>query len=76
MTPSPDQTSPWEDADLPPACLEWAKAVDRIMWRDWYLTSSGAGWDQDQLLRYWGYGDTPEAFVEWFAEKYDLIRFD
>lgn len=76
MIPNPDQTSPWADADLAPACLEWIKAVDRIMWRDWYLTSSGAGWDQDQLLRYWSYGDTPEQFVEWFAEKYDLIRFE
>jgi len=68
--------SPWEDADLPPECLAWVKTVDRIMWRDWYLTSSQAGWDRDQLLRYWRYDDTPEEFVGWFAEKYDLIRFD
>ncbi len=28
------------------------------------------------MLRYWGYGETPADFVEWFAEKYDLIRFE
>ena len=71
-----EEPSPWEGTELPRACLAWVKAVDLIMWRDWYLTSSGAGWDRDQLLRYWSYRDTPDEFVEWFAQKYDLIRFD
>jgi hypothetical protein len=27
------------------------------------------------VLRYWSFGETPEAFVDWFADKYDLIDF-
>lgn len=45
------------------------------MKRDWYLDSNGAGWSREDVLRYWGYGETPEDFVDWFAEKYDLIDF-
>lgn len=61
--------------DLPPECIAWLAEVDRVMKRDWYLDSNGAGWSRDDVLRYWSYGDRPEEFVEWFAEKYDLIDF-
>lgn len=64
------------DDELPAECVAWLAEVDRIMTRDWYLDSSGAGWSREQVLRYWSYSDTPEAFVDWFAEKYDLIRFE
>ena len=64
------------DPPLPTACAAWLAEVDRLMKRDWCIDSADAGWSAEDVLRYWGYGETPAAFVEWFAEKYDLIRFD
>lgn len=76
MTHTDDQCSPWADADLPLKCLAWVEAVDRIMKRDWYIDTSDAGADREDILRYWGFGDSPDEFVEWFAAKHGLIRFD
>jgi hypothetical protein len=54
----------------------WVRAVDRLLRRDWCLSVADAGIDDDQLSRAWAGGESPEAFVAWFAEKYDLIRFE
>lgn len=61
---------------LPRDCRRWLVQVDRILRREWRIDSEDAGWDREDVLRYWGYGETPEEFVEGFAEKYDLIRFE
>jgi len=61
------------DLSLPRACATWLADVDRIMKRDWCVDTSDAGWSAEDTLRYWRYGDGPDLFVEWFAEKYDLI---
>lgn len=53
----------------------WIAAVDQIMRRDWCIDTRDAGLDDDELKRYWRNGDEPAEFVAWFAEKYDLIRF-
>lgn len=76
MTAQSNQRSPWADAGLSPAGLAWVKDVDRIMKRDWYIDLEMAGASAGDVLRYWRFGDSPEDFVEWFAAKYDLIRFD
>ena len=62
-------------AALPPECTAWLAEVDLVMKRDWFIDSVDAGWSWEDTLRYWRYGDSPEAFVEWFAAKYDLVRF-
>jgi hypothetical protein len=62
--------------DLPAECIAWLAEVDRIMKRDWFIDSADAGWSVEDSLRYWRYEESPEAFVDWFAEKYGLIRFD
>lgn len=54
----------------------WIQLVDRLMRRDWCIGVADAGLDDADLARYWKNGDTPEAFVAWFAEKQDLIRFE
>lgn len=54
----------------------WAAAVDRRMKRDWCINSADAGVSPEQLEQHWREGEAPEAFVAWFAEKYDLIRFE
>ncbi len=64
-----------KDDELPAECIAWLAEVDRLMKRDWYLDSNGAGWSREDVLRYWGYGETSVDFVDWFAEKYGLIDF-
>ena len=55
---------------------QWTAAVDQRMRRDWQIGIDDAGIDEQQLADHWRDGETPAAFVEWFAEKYDLIRFE
>jgi len=55
---------------------QWTAAVDQLMRRDWRISIDDAGIDEQQLADHWGQRETPAAFVEWFAEKYDLIRFE
>lgn len=66
----------WEEADLPPACLVWVKAVDRIMLAEFCIELSEAGADRADVLRYWKFDENPADFVDWFGEKYDLITRD
>jgi len=54
----------------------WIAEVDRILKRDWCIDTAEAGLSDDDLIRFWRDGDEPAAFVSWFAEKYDLIRFE
>ena len=54
----------------------WGVSVDRLMTQDWCIDAADAGLSAQELDRYWQQGETPEAFVAWFAEKYDLIRFE
>jgi hypothetical protein len=46
------------------------------MKRDWCIDTADAGFDTADVLRCWGYGEAPEEFVAWFAEKYGLLRFE
>ena len=62
-------------ADLPDACRDWLDRVNAVMKRDWCIDADDAGWSDDDVLRYWRFGETPEEFVAWYAEKYALIRF-
>ncbi len=71
-----EEPSPWEEADLPPACLAWVKAVDRIMLAEFCIALSEAGADQADVLRYWQFDESPADFVDWFGEKCDLITRD
>lgn len=54
----------------------WVRTVDRLLQRDWCLSVNDAGIDEGQLTRAWREGEDPAAFVAWFAQKYDLIRFE
>lgn len=54
----------------------WVQTVDRLMKRDWCIDTADAGLDDAELSRYWRDGEEPAAFVAWFAEKHDLIRFE
>jgi hypothetical protein len=54
----------------------WLAEVDRVMKRDWCIDTADAGLGEEDVERYWRDGNEPAAFVAWFAEKYDLIRFE
>lgn len=55
---------------------QWVRSVDRLMKRGWCIDTTDAGLSDAELSRYWRDGDEPAAFVVWFAEKHDLIRFE
>lgn len=61
---------------LPQACRDWLDRVNAVMMHDWCIDAEDAGWSDADILRYWRFDETPEEFVEWFAEKYELIRFE
>lgn len=61
-------------SDLP--YERWVEAVDLIMKQDWCIDTADAGLDSADLSRCWREGEDPAEFVSWFAEKYDLIRFE
>ena len=55
---------------------EWVGLVDAAMKRDWCISTAEVGLSDEELTRLWRDGEEPEAFAAWFAEKYDLIRFE
>lgn len=73
---SDQRPSPWKEPDLPRGCGEWAKDVDRIMLDEFCINLSDAGADRADVLRYWKSGQSPADFVDWFGEKYGLLRFE
>lgn len=53
--------------------LKWQSEVNRLLKRDWCIDTADAGLSDEDLKRYWQQGQPPTDFVDWFAEKYDLI---
>lgn len=54
---------------------DWRKEVERL-----FVASYGADWndlcgDNAPLQAAFDAGDTPQVFVDWYADKYDLIKF-
>lgn len=54
--------------------LEWCVEVGNQMTDIYCLTIDDAGIDQGYLIRRWRSDDTPEQFVSWYGNKYDLDR--
>ncbi len=73
---SGQKPSPWDEPDLPFACLAWVKEVDRLMLEEFCIDLPEAGADRTDVLRYWKFDETPADFVDWFGQKYDLITRD
>ena len=54
--------------------IEWKSAADAVMSAIYGIDTNDAGLDDDGFQRsHWIADETPNAFVEWFARKYDLI---
>ena len=64
----------WEEVVLDKS--KWVGDVDRLMKRHWRIGTAAAGLSDAELTHHWGDGTEAAAFVAWFAEKYDLIRFE
>lgn len=73
---SDQKPRPWEGFGLPRACLAWVADVDRIMLEEFCINLSDAGADRADVLRYWKFDQSPDEFVDWFGETYDLITRD
>lgn len=52
---------------------QWKKTADSVMLRTYGIDTNDAGIDDERLKDHWATGELPERFVEWFAQKYDLI---
>ena len=60
----------------PDAITTWKRRVNALMKRDYAIDTDDAGIDDEELARHFADGSSPEDFVSWFAEKYDLDRRD
>lgn len=73
---SDQKPSPWEGLGLPCACSAWVAEVDQIMLKEFCIDLSDAGAARADVLRYWKFDQSPVDFVDWFGEKYHLIKRD
>lgn len=61
---------------LHPDAAIWLVHVDKIMERAYSIDSIDAGWNLNQVKKYFDTGYTPNEFVEWYGVKYGLIELD
>ena len=54
---------------------KWLHEANRLLQQDWSIDLHGAGFSNQDALAHAAEGETPEHFVAWIAEKYDLIKF-
>lgn len=52
----------------------WRQQVDTLMRREYLIGLEDAGASDEEVARHFASGQSPEAFVAWFGEKYDLQR--
>lgn len=55
---------------------DWVNAANQCLLRDYLIDFEDAGLGLDALERHFAYSEEPHEFVEYIAEKYDLIWFD
>jgi len=53
--------------------VKWKNTADAVMLKIYGIDLGDAGIDDERLRSHWTTGETPETFVEWFGEKYDLL---
>ena len=52
--------------------LDWKSVANSIMLKIYGIDTNEADLDDERLRSHWVTGEAPDAFVEWFAQKYDL----
>jgi hypothetical protein len=53
---------------------EFTTEVGRLINTQYGLTLNDV--DESQIQTAWESNDTPQEFVDWFGDKYDLVRLD
>ncbi len=53
----------------------WRDRVEELLLQDWCIGIEDAGIENWNLYESYADGWTPEYYVNWFSEKYDLIDF-
>lgn len=51
---------------------DWIERANKLLVDLCGITFSDVGAEESDLRRHWSDGDSPEEFVSWYAEKYDL----
>lgn len=54
----------------------WLAQVDIAMERLYGIDHVDAGWDRNDIERYFGFGNPPLEFAEWYGAKYGLDEKD
>lgn len=54
----------------------FARSVDEELLKGYGISWKDASGDSDLLVQAFQGGETPEEFVQWFAQKYDLTPVD
>lgn len=49
------------------------EAADAVLSTIYGIDMNDAGLDDERLRTHWSSGETPNEFVHWFGQKYDLI---
>lgn len=52
----------------------WSRGANAALLRSYCLTIEDAGLSETDLRRHFAVEPDPEAFVRWFADKYDLFE--
>ncbi len=51
---------------------QWSSTTDKIAVAKYGITPEDGGYDKDALRQQWAWGTTPEEFVDYWGEKFDL----
>lgn len=63
-----------ENTDIP--FPMWRHLVDQYFEFNYLVTIEDVGTSDSELQKFWIAGQKPLEYVEWFGEKYDLVRHD
>ena len=54
----------------------WVASTERELRRAYCIDFRDVGFSQEEILHYWEMEFSPQEFVEWLGQKYDLIEFN
>jgi hypothetical protein len=53
---------------------KWVECADKLFQQHYAVTMEDIGFSEDDLRRVWKTDETPDEYVKWYAEKYDLTH--
>lgn len=52
----------------------WLKRVEFLLITRFGINVNDVGWSENEKLRFFNFGETPEDFIDWYRIKYDLDK--